>query len=626
MIKFDCPACNTTIAVDSIQDGNQTQCPECKQRLRVSLGGPWLTWPRIILLSGLAGTLCAAFLLLTWFVAGRGPSSPEPDNQVASKPAETPPPSPPPPPTTKPPPAVARKLPELLIALEHSDAAERQMAANELRGQGPEARAAVPALLKLLKDPKERVRDAAEQALMTIGPPAKEHLPLLVNALRDTQCKPARRYATDALGKLAADPKDVLPALVTALKDEDAEVRRNAVAALVDMGKEAAPALAEALTATVDADLASFLACGLGKLKVRNPAVGQALARALDHKEKAVRVTAAASLMELGFDSALLPSLLKALNSDEVEVRRAALNAVPNVSVFLKESPALNLAKESLEDLKPALKSPEPVVRLFGAFALGSLGADAAAATPALRDAFVAEKNRDPNLSLKIRREILIALGEMGPAALAALGDQAEPFLKVLADVATSLDPALRQEQTCAALALALIAPASKESKDAYPVLAKALLLKQPEPPPTGPGFGAPPPTGPGFPGPSPPGFPGPSPPRPGFPGPPPPVAREPEPETLAEKELHERAKKALGKGGVLAAEAVATALLSFAGSEPDKVSARTTGLQVLTRIGPSAGRSLKVKNLVASIVRSRDAPEVLQAAREAWVAINKKN
>jgi hypothetical protein len=295
-------------------------------------------------------------------------------------------------------------------------------------------------------------------------------------------------------------------------------------------------------------------------------------------------VAAAQALGRLGLDGGTLGGVLKAVGSGDAEVRDAALDALPNLSIFLKGRPTLSLTGDSVAGLKPALASREPFARLFAAFALGSLGADAADAVPELRAALAKEKNTDPKLSALIRLEILAAVAEIGPPALGALPGDADAFLDELKEIATDTDDATRLHQTAAALALVRLAPARPQGKAALPALVKALRLHD---------FNK--------------------------------ADHNP-----VEDELHERAKKALVKAGKGAAVPLAqTCVGSFTAGvnevmqvKLEKAFGRKMTFQVLEKIGPDA-KCPEVWNIIQATLNNRfEDPEVLQAAREALLAV----
>jgi HEAT repeat protein/S1-C subfamily serine protease len=532
-----------------------------------------------------------------------------------------------------PPAAVAEEVRKAVKALASPDADLRRRAVVALAGLGRDARDALPALLRVLRAPDEPedVRKEAARALGEIGTPPKEQLPALEAALRDAQSKGARLYAADALGKLGPAAKPAVPALAQCLDDTDPEVRRTAAAALgkvglpareeayarllgllqdgdeevrrtvlgalvqlgrpapddvatlkvllanrassregriyaaaalSDTGAEAVPLLLDTLAQDPDPGVVMMACSGLGQVGQKTKAVGQALSKALDRDEKPVRVAAAAALGQLGFDAATLSGVLKALAKNDAECRRAVLEGLPPVGAFVKEPPRLNLSKEAADDCKTALAADEPVARAMAAYLLGTLGADAGPAVPELRKALSREKND------LVQREMLCALAEIGPAAKDAVAD-----LKAIINDPT----AAKVPQTCAALALVQVVEHDDERKPAYPVLAKALELKN---------------------------------------------AKNPGPVDLA---VHLRAQKALQRGKRAAAEAIIRT--PFLGNNPDTLAASKTALYVLEKIGPAARGSANQRDpvyvaLLGTVNNRVNDPEVILAALAAFNAI----
>jgi hypothetical protein len=66
--------------------------------------------------------------------------------------------------------------PELVIALQSTDAGERENAARVLETRGRDAKDAIPFLVEALFDSDEHVQIAARDALVSIGPEAVESL------------------------------------------------------------------------------------------------------------------------------------------------------------------------------------------------------------------------------------------------------------------------------------------------------------------------------------------------------------------------------------------------------------------------------------------------------------------
>jgi HEAT repeat protein len=537
----------------------------------------------------------------------------------------------------QPPAALRDHVRQLVKALGGADADARKRSAAALADLGPDAREALPALLKMLRSPDEPEdgRKEAERALGEIGTPPREQMPALLEALQDGQSTPARVYAAAALGKLGADTgpavaalvkalkddtpavrrnaaaalgrvglsarSDAYPALLALLEDRDDEVRRTAVGALVQLGRpapaelpalkrmllsqsfgsresrvyaaaalsefgsDAVPPLLGTLSTDPDPDVLMMACSALGQAGVKTPEVTQALSRALDRDEKPVRVAAAAAIGQLGLEPATLAAVLKALGKKDPECHRAIAAALPPLGALVPDPPRLNLPKEAVAEVKPALASEQPAARAVAAYLLGTLGPDAAPAVPDLRKALAREKNE------AVQREMACALAEVGPAARDAVAELTD----LVGDPTGAKVP-----QTCAALALVRVAERDADRKAAYPVLAKALEVKN--------------------------------------------VSR-PDP---IEKEIQVRAQKALQKGKRPAAEAIA--LTAFVGDDADKVEARKTALHVLEKIGPAArGRGdrndvVYVQLLLIVGNAAVNNPEVVQAANDAYVAIYK--
>ena len=176
-------------------------------------------------------------------------------------------------------------------------------------------------------------------------------------------------------------------------------------------------------------------------------------------------------------------------------------------------------ARPAVPRLTELLKSNEARVRQNAALALGKIGPDARHAVPALTEAL---KDKEWN----VRRQAAVSLGEIGPAAKDAAPELREA-MKDTADETILV-------QRCAALALLRITE-KEDTRAAFAVLAKAMEVKN--------------------------------------------VAM-PDP---VEKEVHERAKKALAKGGSSASRALVDAYkASLLGPAEDKKEARKTALQHL--------------------------------------------
>jgi RNA polymerase sigma factor (sigma-70 family) len=99
---------------------------------------------------------------------------------------------------------------------------------------------AVPLLLRAVKDKDEFVREAALGALRDVSPANKEVIDTFIAALKDERA-PVRTGAARALDARSEAAKAAVPALSrAALEDESADVRREAVSALLAIRPEPA--------------------------------------------------------------------------------------------------------------------------------------------------------------------------------------------------------------------------------------------------------------------------------------------------------------------------------------------------------------------------------------------------
>jgi len=602
MFEFTCPACHTTTPTAAVHSDKITLCPECDQHLCVVLAddeeagespgsrqqppapqpsGCASLW--LVGASGACGVAGAVAIVLLWVFLGRGKAlDPQPDpvaqgNDEHAHPVRIEPLPREPVPDT-PPPVTLTKLEKLIGDLDNPAVEVRSLAAKQLGGMsGEDARPAASALVKALQDKQSRVRRDAAGALGRLGQPVQDLARAPLTLLLQDPEKDVRQAALAALPRLGkpneAEPlKDML-----ANRTTPPEPRLYAVRALVDFGADALPALSDALSTDSDAAVAREAAIALGTIHKRTKEVGEALAKALDNQDRGVRLAAATSLGTLGLDATTLPGVLKALGSPDVPVRAAALPPRAAFGIGVVTSPKWGLTKEAVSSLMATLASPDPRARQLAAFALGTLGADAAGAAPELRAALAREQKG----GLGIRRvppdlqvEILATFAEIGGAALKALDPDGDSFLDELAGMLKGKIGVTRPQQTAAALALVKMALDKPQGLAALPRVADALLLVN---------------------------------------------SLNPDP---VEKELHARARMALiaaGKAAVAPIAEVATAkFVDRLALTKDKTNARKATFEVLAEIGPDA-KSAAVKKMIAYTVdprtNAKEDKEVIEAA-----------
>jgi HEAT repeat protein len=333
-------------------------------------------------------------------------------------------------------------VPSLTAALHDPTPEVRAAAAAALGEYGEAAAEAVPVLVALLQDREEEVRSAAAaavnkigvlcdestrvlveglasedtvtrartaEALGVIGEAAEVAAPALVEALEDDNDR-VRATAVEALGKMGEAVADLaVPKLVRLLRDEDSWVRALAAEAIGQMGEaaeDAAPALLRSLrhpNPLVRANAAE----ALGRLKAEDTRA--ALEAACGDDDPGVRAKAVGALAGIGPptpDSTKV--VLGCLTDPDPQVRAAAIDAVggwPRVTVdpgvfngliddgndevaarAIRLAPSLSAADAVLPALRARLAgtTPNPLVQVAAAVALGRLGPAAVAAAPEL--------------------------------------------------------------------------------------------------------------------------------------------------------------------------------------------------------------------------------------------------
>jgi len=246
-------------------------------------------------------------------------------------------------------------VPELVKALEDADPLVKSGVAEVLGNLTDAAVPAIPGLIGMINDGRRAIAPASylSQSYPTIS------IPYSTNA-RERRRPPTspqnpenllRITAIAALGKIGLPARSAAtPPLTQALQDADPWVKLNSTWALAEIGASV-PLLPHWL-------------------------------EALQHPDPALRRSAAAvfqdrrSLLRKAFgseaDASTTTPLLTALKDDDFTVRNAAVQALGL------------LGTRALPGLIPALKAPEPIVRLEAAQLVGNLGGAAQSAIPNL--------------------------------------------------------------------------------------------------------------------------------------------------------------------------------------------------------------------------------------------------
>jgi HEAT repeat protein len=355
-------------------------------------------------------------------------------------------------------------VPGLVKLLARDEPEVRLQALVTLGEIGPGAKAAVSKIVQALQGDKiEGVRFAAAYALGQIGVKDERAITALRGAMksdqpflqvigawalvrldRDDQAVVAeatmrilaglqaedvnaRRAAARALAEINPSPEVVAPVLVKAIHDADPTVIANAVDALASLGPKIVPRLINALK---NKDLRLHAARVLGRIGPEAKEAAPALAAALDDAEGEYRREVQFALGAIGPAAApAVPSLIESLDSDDDQIRNSAVYALGRIG------PA---AKTSASALTKLLSSEDDFVRFSALWALVRIEPNdkqlAAAAVPAM--VVLLADSRE-----LVRAEAATTLGELGPAAKAALPD----LKKASADANPTVSAAAKQ-------------------------------------------------------------------------------------------------------------------------------------------------------------------------------------
>ena len=225
------------------------------------------------------------------------------------------------------------------------------VAMQSLGAFGPAAASSVRELIHAIHDPDPRVQWFAIESLALIGPPAKEAVPILIEALHSTVVAdsglpvgngaiilnennngPIRLIAAEALGRIGPDAKSAIPELIKALSGPDSRVRSEAARALGAIGPAAAAAIPELVRVSSRTPANSASLWSQTALVQIGKAAVPALAEALRNPDQEVRLASIQTLGRFGTkgEEAVLP-LLGALKDDEPRIREAAVQALGEI-------------------------------------------------------------------------------------------------------------------------------------------------------------------------------------------------------------------------------------------------------------------------------------------------------
>ena len=326
----------------------------------------------------------------------------------------------------------------ILALLERPEAWIRSYACFQCRRLESAETVTVPRLALLVQDDDPQIRAAAAMGLGGAGTMAATAVPLLLRAMKDP-FQEVRSAAIESLGRIGPAAAPGLDALVQAsLVDPEMDPQGAGSAALWGLGPAAAPAVPTILGALQDPSTRPQATRALEKITPAVTGAASMLGNALDATDASGRVVILQALRRFGPDAApAIPGIVRACDSDALEVRSAAVAALGAVG------PQAGSAVPALVDL--LLKETDNQLRWTSAETLWRLGPAAAEAVPTLIAA-LSERNGSSGVSDafarivpvspavvahlveglstaddSIRGQLLIALGNLGPAAVDAV-------------------------------------------------------------------------------------------------------------------------------------------------------------------------------------------------------------
>lgn len=337
----------------------------------------------------------------------------------------------------------------LIRKLSDSDPDVRAQGAEELKGLGPNAKAAVPDLIAMLEDDGvssagEPVWIVAAKALGKMGPEAVDDL---IAALPHSDPHVVKGVAA-ALGDIGPAAKQAVGPLIAELEKDNPDTRVTLMYALMGIGPDAAQAV-PLLIKTLDHEdfHAQYWACqALGGIGPPAEPATPVLCRLVSDAPASVRRHAAAALGGIGpgIGPEGLAALVKALRDPLEPVRENAVIALGKLGDF---------AKPAMPEIRAVLEEGRLKARAQAARTLWQLTRDADIVVPVLVAALTDEVSSSP--------EAATFLGELGEAA--------KPAVPELTASLQSRDLLMRIE---AAKALGRIGPAAES---AVPALEQAL-------------------------------------------------------------------------------------------------------------------------------------------------------
>ena len=259
-------------------------------------------------------------------------------------------------------------VPALVRLLEKP--AYRDLAVTVLGEMGPAAKTAVPALVGLLKTDNEELRRESFIALAMIGPDARSAVPALLKILRSPEAGVSRGGAAYVLGHIGEQASvPVLKKILSASADTDAKILRAAAWSLVMLQPDNSanapivlPYLTDALSSELPLARKEALAA-IGQLGAGGQPASDALMElAQNDSETTVRSEALHALALLpNISDEVLPIAIVAMDDNDPHVRNSARFLLGKMG---------SRASVAAAKLKSGTREGAPMDRIVAAWAL----------------------------------------------------------------------------------------------------------------------------------------------------------------------------------------------------------------------------------------------------------------
>ena len=236
-----------------------------------------------------------------------------------------------------------RSMSDLMTDLKGYDPLARAKAVKELSAQGEKAKEVIPLLVELaLKDPALYVRKEAKATIQKLGKNARGAAPLLVKAVRQDEDNEVKQAAIDTLGMMGKNASLAVSDLASLLTHKDPWVKQYAYFGLDKMGKNAKGAVGK-LTEVLDSDnpdSRKFACTILGSLEEHAKLALPKMEKLMLHDtESIVRSNCAFGISYMGkHATAAVPSLIKALDDQDANVKRAVIHALGDMGLEAKKA------------------------------------------------------------------------------------------------------------------------------------------------------------------------------------------------------------------------------------------------------------------------------------------------